>query len=434
MDPPLNLSIDYLNLLPDELLLEILLKTDDLKTLSGLCRTSKRINNICQDEFFWHRKYQKNFGFSSRGSRGLSDGNVTLVKGNTWKERYKQMFLPEINSPISIKCGGYGIIDQKGNLYMTGEEEILGIGIQPQGLLGVISKKQHLVKFPSNDRNSSLSNPYNPQPKVISISGEFFKVAAVTADGKAYVWGRDVFGSNNLICSPRELTLPSRSDGVLSTTGAELPGKAIRIEIGKLGYIVLLEDSTVYIHMFIRDGEINFLHIMNLKIIDISIVNSIYTIITKDHKLYIGAYMGNGYTTWKKFVDLTLLVFPERVKRVSINDFRLMVLSVTGNVYTQDFNDYAYMGAMFGEMNPKLIKLPEPIVQISSSKFRYAALSETGKLYMWEFTDAQVESSKPVEISLGSPINFVSVGTDTILAVSNDGSVIYWGNSRLSPE
>ena len=49
MDSPPNLSVNYLNLLPDELLEEILLKTDDLKTLSRLCQTSKRINIICQD-------------------------------------------------------------------------------------------------------------------------------------------------------------------------------------------------------------------------------------------------------------------------------------------------------------------------------------------------------------------------------------------------
>ncbi len=34
MDPPSNLSVDYFNSLPDELLIEILVKTDDLKTLS----------------------------------------------------------------------------------------------------------------------------------------------------------------------------------------------------------------------------------------------------------------------------------------------------------------------------------------------------------------------------------------------------------------
>ncbi len=126
MDPPSNLSIDYLNLLPDEILLEILLKTDDLETLSALCRTSKRINLICQDEFFWKQKYQKDFGFSSHGSRGLS-GDTILVEGETWRELYKLKSLVGINSPISIDGCGYGIIDQKGNLYMTGVKEILGI-------------------------------------------------------------------------------------------------------------------------------------------------------------------------------------------------------------------------------------------------------------------------------------------------------------------
>ncbi len=321
MDPPSNLSIDYLNLLPDELLLEILLKTNDLDTLSIWCQTSKRINNICQDKVLWKQKYQKDFG-----------SDVTLVKGDTWKELYKRMVLPDINSPIYIGAGGYGIIDQKGDLYMTGAEEILGIGIQLQGRMGAISKKQHLVKFPSNNRNSSLSNLGNPTPKVVSISIEFYTVGAVTADGKAYVWGNNTYGifgvgNGNLICSPRELTLPKNK-------------KAKRIEISELGYIVLLEDSTVYLRVLNRNNKTDFLHIMDLKIIDISIVGGMYTIITKDHKLYIGAHIGDGYIIGKKFIDLAHLVFPERVKQVSINDFRLMVLSITGNVYTQDFNNY----------------------------------------------------------------------------------------------
>ena len=36
------------------------------------------------------------------------------------------------------------------------------------------------------------------------------------------------------------------------------------------------------------------------------------------------------------------------------------------------------------------------------------------------------EISEPVEISFGLPINFVSVGPEDTLIVSNDGSVNHW--------
>ncbi len=48
-----------LDLLPDETIMNILLEVDNFETLVNWCQTSKRINNICQDNIFWKRKYEK---------------------------------------------------------------------------------------------------------------------------------------------------------------------------------------------------------------------------------------------------------------------------------------------------------------------------------------------------------------------------------------
>ena len=420
MNPSSNLSIDYLDLLPDEVLLEILIKTDDLDTLSRWCQTSKRINNICQDKVLWKLKYQKDFDLS---------GDAILVEGETWQKLYKQMVLAKMNSPISIGTSGYGIIDQKGNLYMTGTKAILGIGPQPQ--IKRFSRKQHLVKFPSNDKNGSLSNLYNLSQKVVSISVSSLSVGAVTADGKVYVWGWNPFDIFNVgkeidkINSPRELILP---------------GKVIRIEVCPNGYIVLLEDFTVYFHIF--NGifhKVYFRHIIDLKVIDISIGANMYAIITKDYELYISPpNLSNKLISFK---------FPKPIKRALLGHKFIMILSITGEVYTQAYNDYTRKGPMFSKTKLKLIKLPEPIVQISLGDGTYAAISGSGKLYMWGSNYEDKISSnltrygsklekilEPVEISFGLPINFISVGTCATLAVSNDGSVNHWGDSWLSPE
>nr|QBK91370.1 MAG: hypothetical protein LCPAC202_03440 [Pithovirus LCPAC202] len=106
-------------------------------------------------------------------------------------------------------------------------------------------------------------------------------------------------------------------------------------------------------------------------------------------------------------------------------------------------------GSMLRDMEPELIKLPEPTASISTDGVTFAALSVTGKLYMWGdnsqnkiSTDNQSFLSdfgrefavKPVEISFGLPINYVSVGGDFTIAVSNDGMVNYWGNPERTPE
>ena len=444
MDPPSNLSVDYFNSLPDELLIEILVKTDDLKTLSRWCRTSKRINRICQDEFFWHRKYQRDFGFSSRGNWGLS-GNIILMEGDTWKELYKQMSLTSINSPISAGGISYGVIDQNGNLYMTGMKNLLGIGKQSQ--IGPFPKGSHLVKFPSKDNNSDRLSQ-----KVISISVGMLMVGAVTADGRAYFWGYDeigMFGSSDrsrIIFSPREMNLPTLRDGALhkSVGFITLRGKAKRIEVSQLGYIVLLEDSSVCVNIY-KKNKIDFRGSLDLKAIDISIGQRIYAIITKDHKLYVGGDI---------FVDklndhneLIPLRFPEPVIRVIATGGPIVVLSTTGTVYILNSRE-GILSAIHGDISPILVKLPEMIVQISACGGTFAVVSKTGKLYMWGSNSHSKISSdeqnlailsqgeysyRPNEISFGLPINFVSVGGDFTIAISDDGFVNYWGNPERNP-
>ncbi len=417
MDQPSNLSIDYLNLLPDEILIEILLNTDDLETLSRWCLTSKRINNICQDEFFWKRKYKKDFGFRSHGSWGLSglsglSGETTLVEGYSWKELYKRASLIGINSPISAGRNGYGIIDQKGNLYMSGGTELLGIGQR----IGRIPKGPHLLKFPS---------------KVVSISVGTFFAGAVTADGKAYLWGHNTKNIFRLeddietIYSPREIILPTKV-------------KAIKIKVSGVGYIILLKDNSVYLSIFcehILSGESTefFRGIFRVDAIDVSIGMDRYAIIAKDHKLYIS----EEFCELDNLDKLIHIEFPGLARQVIVGE-HTMILSVTGDVYKWHIRGRSL----------KLIELPEPIVQLSEGGGTSAALSETGKLYMWgsnswnkittnfkEYVIVGLEETGwyPVRISFGTPINFISVGGSFTIAVGNDGMVNYWGVPRLSP-
>ena len=416
MDQSQKLSVDYLDLLPDEILLEILIKTDDLETLSGWCRTSKRINNICQDEVLWKRKYQKDFGLS---------GKTVLAEGETWGELYKQRILFGINSPISAGARSYGMIDKNGNLYMLGQSTTSGIELQVQ--LPFNPKEQHLVKFPTK-----------VPPRVINISVSTSRsvAAAVTEDGKVYVWGinhADIFNFQDdirLIRTPRELILPNNK-------------KAIKIEVSKLGYIILFEDSSVYLR--IKINMINFQGTLDLKAIDVFIGDDIYAIITPDRKLYVG---GDIYTCGRNDDNnLKALKFPKPIIQVVIGERFLggksvMVISTTGEVYTWNYG-HVTSGSIFRTTRPKLIRLPEPIVQISTGGKTFAALSKTGKLYMWgsnrrdkishdnqNFTTIHGRkpyAQYPVEISFGIPINFVSVGSEFTIAVSNDGMVNYWG-------
>nr|QBK91315.1 MAG: F-box and regulator of chromosome condensation repeat protein [Pithovirus LCPAC202] len=434
MDQSQNLSIDYLDLLPDEILLEILIKTDDLETLSGWCRTSKRINNICQDEVLWKRKYQKDFGLS---------GKTVLAEGETWGELYKQRILFGINSPISAGARSYGMIDKNGNLYMLGQSTTSGIELQVQ--LPFNPKEQHLVKFPTK-----------VPPRVINISVSTSRsvAAAVTEDGKVYVWGinhADIFNFQDdirLIRTPRELILPNNK-------------KAIKIEVSKLGYIILFEDSSVYLR--IKKHRINFQGTLDLKAIDVFIGDDIYAIITPDRKLYVGNDGNRLFTIKLAPKNRSTPIMQVVIGKSFLGGNSIVVLLTTGEVYTWNYG-YESTGAIYGTTYFKLVRLPEPIVQISTGGKTFAALSKTGKLYMWgsnrhnkisgdeqnfttirqgEMPYSQYRSEisygtpyaqDPVEISFGTPINFVSIGSEFTIAVSNDGMVNFWGTRGLTPE
>ncbi len=419
MDSSSNLSADYLDLLPDETLLKILLEVDDLTTLFSLCRTSKRINLICQDKLFWKQKYQKDFG------------ETTLIEGETWGGRYKRMAQFGINSPISAGNRVYGVIDQTGNLYMSGWKDILGIGPQPR--MGFKSRRQHLVKFPS---------------KVISISTRSHLAGAVTRDGKAYIWGYDrresrgrpwreslyrMPGHVGLTRKPREIILPNDK-------------KAIRIEVSWLGHIILLEDSSVYLHLD-KSDQMFFQGILNVEAIDVSIGPYLYAIITKGDEVRVGGLSIYGLNLSDYSATISLK-FPESARSVIATLHSIVVLSITGKVYKWDYK-WDHREIKFRNTRPKLVELPEPIVQISIGGKTFAALSKTGKLYMWGSNVKDKISSdnqsfrmigqtqsapSPVEISFGLPINFVSVGFNFTIAVSNDGIVNYWGDPMWAPE
>ena len=407
------MNLNYLDLLPDEMLLKLLSETDDLKTLSKWCQTSKRVNRICQDEGFWHNKYRKDFGLSGIESK--------LVEGETWREEYKRRKL-NINSPISAGYNHYGIIDQNGNLYMT--------GVNSRGQLGVgedigESEVPILVKFPQ---------------KVISISAGYRVTGAVTKDGKAYFWGAN---------KKRRLFPDLEEKNIWIPKELILPGKAIKIEVDYSGYLVLLEDSSVYVSL---NDDVNNLRpiIGHLKLnaIDISLSDTLGTlsIIDKDHNLYmLGDLWGFNCDKDKYSNEPIHVPLPEPVVEVSLGASHIMALSTSGNVYTLGSNSSGELGIgnkiPKGMDTPVLVKLPEKIVQIEASINTSSALSETGKLYMWGGNsgnqisgDLTKNSLSPVEISFGVPINFVSIGSEFTIAVNNDQVVNYWGAPRFSLE
>ncbi len=397
------MNLNYLNLLPDEMLLKLLSETDDLKTLSKWCQTSKRINRICKDEGFWHNKYRKDFG-----------GELTLTEGETWREEYKRRKL-NINSPISAGFRHYGVIDQKGNLYMAGKNKLGQLGV------GKGIEKSYiptLVKFPGKSQ------------KVISISAAEDISGVVTNDGKVYIWGNTGSG-----------ILPSKQQIVWLPEELMLTKKATKIVIDQSGYIVLFEDSSIYFYSIYGGYPMGYL---KLKAIDIFYNHlGAFTVITKDYKLYVWGDVSSYAITigFYRIIKTPLhITLPEPVIKISHKEHDILILSITGKIYKLDWRQEFLAKQKPILIKPILINLPEKIVQIDEYSGTFAAVSDTGRLYMWGYNisknifDGHVkEYLSPIEISIGFPINFVSIGDSFTIAISNDNVINYWGKAKWKP-
>ncbi len=408
------MNLNYFELLPDEMLLKILLETDDLKTLFKWCQTSKRINNICQDEGFWRNKYQKDFGIE-----------LTLVEGETWRKQYKQRKL-NINSPISGTYN-YGIIDRKGILYMAGRNN--------HGQLG-------------NGTTISSVRPIALQfkQKIIGISCSTSYTAALTSDGKIYVWGNLDFlnGIDEFITGDIERTKFNQMEPILTPRLLNFPRPAIKIHAGSRTLGIITTDQTPYFTGYTKP--------INIKALDIGSVSDRYGIIGTDRKLYMwGSYFDFEDNLKRKTIDQPKYVpVPELVKQMSFGEDHYAVLSVSGIVYIWGSNEFGALGLpVIRLVAPTKLDLPSPISFISMGLHTSAALTEEGKLYMWGAnTGGKILNEdqapdwvnlepteygtklvpRPIQISIGGKmINYVEVGSTYTLAVTDDGVVNYWG-------
>ena len=367
---------------------------------------SKTSNQISQDEGFWRDKYWKDFGISES----------ELMEGETWRERYKQRTIVGINSPISGRWGHYGIIDQKGILYMAGNNRF--------GQLG---------NGTTIDSIRPMAIPFTK--RVIGISCERDYTAALTVDGKIYLWGDlsslaqiDEFLTGNI-----EWTKSGHIKPILTPRLFNFPHPAIKIHAGPCTLGIITTDQTPYF--------IDYTTPIDIKALDIDFVQNKYAIIGTDGKLY----MWNFKSEQPKHVPL-----PELIKQVSFGNSHYAVLSISGNVYIWGSNRFGELGLPVIELKvPTKLDLPSPISFISMGLDTSAALTRDGKLYMWgsNFNGKILNEDqapdwvnlkpsgyisnyvpRPIQISIERlVINYVEVSETYTLAVTDDGAVNYWG-------
>jgi hypothetical protein len=72
--------------LPDELLFDVALQLDD-PTLLSLCQVSSRFANLCQDEIFWHHRFNQHFPNSAKAANNVMSAHPT----RSWRQLYLEV-------------------------------------------------------------------------------------------------------------------------------------------------------------------------------------------------------------------------------------------------------------------------------------------------------------------------------------------------------
>lgn len=353
-----------------------------------------------------------------------------------------------INSPITLYAENYGIIDEQGILYMNG------------GYFDPTVRRYTLQHYMKPIAFTLLKT------KIISASLSSFYLGIVTEDGRPYIYSST---ANKL----RPISLP----------GGE-KSKALKISmVNPRVYAIILENGTANFNMgySIRGQKepeyVNQIIKLPSHIIDVSIVPWAVFFVTEKGSLYrIGSAVAkrNAATpeeacedcdSWddsitkqngRLIITPFQIMIPEPIKQISMLHDQRAALSKSGNVYVWGYNQFSQLGmdADYIEVKPRLLKLPSPIAQISVGGHSAAAVTENGKLYMWgmnnhsQIIDHKIALSmthhpnrgrssggynvitRPIEISIGRPVNYAAVNSDFTIAITNDGLVNYWGKGK----
>ena len=392
----------YLDWLPDEALLELLIQTDDLDTLARWCQTSRRVAGLCQDEGFWRQKYLNDF-----------QDSTPLTEGDTWRKRYKFIASTKRSSPVSAGTDHYGVIDEIGLLHMS--------GINDFGQLG--------------------DNTYQPSfvPKVIPFTSKVISLScghqitgAVTKDGKAYIWGKN---------QPKIMDVDL--DRINLPQLLELPRKAIKIACGKASYAIILDDYSVYFKARFMDRlKIPASPHLSIKVVDISVEDDSFMAASMDGGVYIwGAGYGKlgllGVFAGK--VEPLEYKLTEQIKQVSLRSNHFYLVSFGGHVLE-------LKGV--GTPNPKIqaVLIGHSVSYLSSGHLSTSAISKEGKVFFWGKSQvlagsigyesiprgARTRSGlyvfNPTEVSISNLVVHIANSDNFAVAITNDGYVNLLGH------
>ncbi len=460
MEPDSKLNLD---ILPPEVVVQFLLRLS-LKDLANYCQTSKTANAYCESDAFWKDKYRYDFGLSL----------PVLTEGKKWADIYKWRTKIK-NSPISAGFGHYAVIDDRGILYMAGKNDNgqLGDGTQNDTKVPIIIKSftERVISI-SCGNNFTMAitedgKTYGWGDNMLSNENKNFLVPTLIpnlVDHKAVKvscgrngWGV-ILGDGSIYISNQ----PFIGDEFTRIADKiSLEDKIIDISVSSERFAAVTERGKLYFagETFGQTEE------NPDKFVGIEMSEGVYHFVRPKH---ISFPPKRGCPQQRKLFSSEKMI--PRIKQVSLTSFHAMALSENGEVFIWGENRYGLLGLPYDldapdESDPylfpqrfpsrydgilhkseELITLPK-ISYISSESETSAVITTDGRLYVWgasEIIDIvsnfQEEDERfsvvnrvrtvlvPVELDIGSKINYIAFGGLFTIASTVDGMVNYMGD------
>ena len=155
--------------------------------------------------------------------------------------------------------------------------------------------------------------------------------------------------------------------------------------------------------------------------------NATTAVITCDGRLFVwGRVLKNQRPDMSLYIPGTHLSFPEPIVSAVIGYLGMMILTLSGQVYSlgRNFDGFLGIGDRDGVDVFTRVELPLPCFQLKVKDTSSCAIAIDGTLYTWGFG-----TSGKISIPEGKTIASVEIGSTHLATITTDGCV-YSDNSR----
>ncbi len=405
----LNNDIDIFEVLPKEILINIITKLD-CKSILLICKSSSKFNKFCElnlDELLKQKLHKEtkfitdtynreeliglcrlhstkhisagfihslilkdngevySFGNNSYGQLGLALDDDNVYEPTLILEMPKNIKYISAGTNISL------VLNENGQVYSWGLNEHGQLGL---GDIIEQHKPALVLKMPAD---------------TIQISIGDYHSLSLNINNKVYSWGYNEYG---------QLGLGPYDEISIPTLVLEMPNNIVQISIGEFHTLALSNDGHIYSFGNNRYGQLGLGDYDNRNIptlvpkapnniIQIVAGTSHSLCLTNDGYIYSFGKNNEGQLGLGNNVDRnipTLIPNLNNIIQISGNSESTLALSNTGKIYAFGYNNEGQLGLGDYEnrIRPTLVlKIPNNIIQISTGHWYSLVLMADGRIY-----------------------------------------------------